>query len=240
MSLFSKIFGHPEHPHKVKYASIDYNQYFDQATINNTPVAYKHLGDLNVTTGKIIACDPLISLCDASPFTRTIAPGKYPVTACVVKTESYGERHAFVKLEFNKETATKWEMALLKDQDVDSLTDEDEIFGFPVDAGLACFCDEATQKLYNKFDEDFMIKNPKGNIYDDHIEAEFRKNSCHPNDPESVGDWINFCIPHQPDENVIMFSSGLGDGIYPSYWGISEEGNVCSLVVDLQVFYRLG
>lgn len=240
MSLFSKIFGHPENSHKVKYASVDYNQYFDQATIDNVPVTYKHLGDLNVTTGRIIACDPLVSLCDAMPFTRTVVLGKYPVTGCVVKTDSYGEKYAFVKLEFNKEKATKWEMALLEDQDVNTLTDEDEIFGFPVDAGLACLCDAATQKLYNKFDDDFMEKNPKSNIYNDHIEGEFRKNSCNPANPESIGDWLNFCIPHQPDENVIMFASGLGNGIYPSYWGISDEGNVCSLVIDLQVFYRLG
>ncbi len=240
MNLFEKIFGHAKEHHKVKYATADYNQYFDQTHINNIAVSYKHLGDLSIPTGQIVACDPLVSLYDSRPFTRVVSPGKYPVIACVAKTNSYGERHAFVKLGLTKDKATKWEMALLSDQDVDILTDEEEFFGFPVDAGLACLCDAANQKHYNQFDEDFMIRNPKGNIYDDHLAEEFKKNSNKPNDPRAIGDWLNFAIPHKPKENVIMFNSGMGDGIYPCYWGITDDGDVCSLVMDLQVFYRLG
>jgi hypothetical protein len=33
-----------------------------------------------------------------------------------------------------------------------------------------------------------------------------------------------------------MFGSGFGDGSYPCYWGISEDENICSLVVDFLVF----
>ncbi len=32
-----------------------------------------------------------------------------------------------------------------------------------------------------------------------------------------------------------MFHTGYGDGIYPAYWGIAEDGSVSSLVIDFIV-----
>jgi hypothetical protein len=243
MNLFNKLFGHhnsDKGPAKARYASVDYNQYFDNTHTNDIPVEIHHLGDLNITSGKIVACDPMICLYDSLPFTKTVQPGKYPVIACKAKDAHDGHKYAIVKLEFSKERATKWEMALAEEQDIDELTDDDECFGFPVDAGLACFCDAATQQLYNQFDSDFMDKNPKGNLYDDFMEAEFRKNALNPHDSEAIGDWLNFYIPDKPDHNVIMFNSGFGDGTYACYWGTTDDGAICSLIIDFEVFYRLG
>jgi hypothetical protein len=46
---------------------------------------------------------------------------------------------------------------------------------------------------------------------------------------------FNFYLPARPQQNVIMFHTGYGDGIYPAYWGLSEEGDVCSFVIDFMV-----
>jgi hypothetical protein len=35
--------------------------------------------------------------------------------------------------------------------------------------------------------------------------------------------------------NVVMFSSGEGEGFYPSYFGIDEEGDICTLVTDFRI-----
>jgi hypothetical protein len=164
-----------------------------------------------------------------------VRPEKYPVTACVAKTESSGDRYAVVKLEFTKAQPTKWELALLGKQDPAELEGE-EFFGFPVDAGLGCFCDLEAQKLYNKFDSEFYQKNPDGNIYDDFFSAEFKKNARDMEDPSDIGDWLNFYLPNNPALNVIMFHSGYGDGIYPSFWGTTDKREICCLIVDFQVF----
>jgi Protein of unknown function (DUF4241) len=219
-----------------KLSLVDYNKYFDNTSIDNTPLDFLDLGELNITTGKIVACDPLVGLYGAKPLTRTVEPGKYSVTACIAKTENSGDRYAVVKLQFSKDTATKWEMAVVNGQDVNSLKEEDEFFGFAVDAGLGCFCDLETQKFFNQFETDFMKKIPEANIYDDLLEEEFKKNSINPNDPQDVGDWLNFYLPNKPELNIIMFHSGYGDGVYPCFWGTTDSGKICSIVIDFQVF----
>ena len=237
MGLFNKLFGNKrKDPIMVKPSLVDYNQYFDNTIIDKTPLKFLDLGELNLSTGKIVACDPLVCLYDTSPFTRTVQPGKYPVIACIAKTENSGDRYAIVKLEFSKDRATKWEMALTEQQDINELKEDDDYFGFPVDAGLGCFCDLETQQFYNQFDTDFMQRNPEGNIYNDFFAAQFKKNAIDQNDPQDIGDWLDFYLPNRPDLNVIMFHSGYGDGSYPCYWGINEDGKICSLIVDFQVF----
>lgn len=237
MGLFKKIFGNKDKDIKsVKYSLVDYNQYFDDTVVDNMPLEFLNLGDLNLSTGKIIVCDPLVCMYDTSPFTRTVNPGKYPVIACIAKTKNSGDRYAVVKLEFSKEKATKWEMAVTEHQDINELKEDDEFFGFPVDAGLGCFCDVETQELYNQFETDFGQRNPDGNIYDDFFAAEFKKNAVDQNNPQDIGDWLNFYLPNRPDLNIIMFHSGYGDGMYPCYWGTTNEGKICSLIIDFQVF----
>lgn len=237
MGLFNKLFGNKDKDlKKVKPSLVDYNQFFENKTVDNTHLELLNLGELNISTGQIIACDPLVCLYDTSPFTRTVQPGKYPVIASIAKTENSGDRYAVVKLEFSKDSATKWEMAVTEHQDIKELKEDDEFFGFPVDAGLGCFCDLETQQFYNHFDTDFMQRNPNGNIYDDFFAAEFKKNAIDQNDPEDIGDWLNFYLPNRPDLNVIMFHSGYGDGMYPCYWGTTDDGKICSLIVDFQVF----
>ncbi|MFT3823655.1 MAG: DUF4241 domain-containing protein [Chitinophagaceae bacterium] len=237
MGLFNNFFGKKyKNLNKVKLSLIDYNQFFENKTFDNIPLELLDLGELNLSTGEVIACDPLVCLYDTLPFLRTVLPGKYPVTACIAKTENSGDRYAVVRLEFSKDRATKWEMALTENQDVNELKEEDEFFGFPVDAGLGCFCDIEAQQLYSQFETDFMQRNPNGNIYDDFFAAEFKKNAIDPNNPQDIGDWLNFHLPTSPDLNVIMFHSGYGDGMYPCYWGINDNGEICSLIVDFQVF----
>jgi len=233
MSFLKKIVG--TNGAKVKLSSVDYNQYFDNPIVEDTPIELFKLGDLNLPTGQIIVCDPLVRLWDAIPFNRTVKRGTYPVTACIAKTEDAGDRYAFVKIEFSSERAVAWEMALIDGQDI-SILQDDQFFGFGVDAGTGCFCDAQTQKFYNEWVDDLDKQNPSENIaYNKFIAPGFEKNAKEPNNPDDIGDWLNFYLPTRPDQNIIMFSSGYGDGHYPSYWGVNAEGNICSLLIDFQV-----
>lgn len=47
-------------------------------------------------------------------------------------------------------------------------------------------------------------------------------------------DWCNFQI--DSSHNIIAFSSGLGDGVYPSYFGYDENNEICCLVTDFGLY----
>ncbi len=42
-------------------------------------------------------------------------------------------------------------------------------------------------------------------------------------------------VDEESQANVIAFSSGWGDGIYPTYFGYDEQGNVVCAVTDFQL-----
>lgn len=219
---------------KSVYSPINYNLYFDTNSYKNTELKFLELGKLNLPTGKIVACDPLVSLGECLAFTKIVAPGIYPVITCIANSGGFEGRYAAVKLQFKNTKAVKWGLALTEGQNTADLTNEDSFYGYFVDAGLGCFCDLETQTNYLKFDRDFYSKDPNGNIYDNFFAAEFKKNAD-PNNPHDIGDWLNFYLPNEPKQNVIMFHSGFGDGVYPCYWGIDEKEEICSLVVDFMV-----
>jgi hypothetical protein len=233
MQFFDKLFG--KKLSQVKLSTVDYNKYFDKKEIDDTPLDFLSLGELFVPSGEIIVCDPLAGYFHAKSLTKIVKPGWYPVTISVAKTKNSGERYAIAKLEFSKDKATRWELALIEGQDIKELKEEDEFFGFPVDAGLGCFMDAKTKYFYNEFDNEFMKDHPDGNIYDDLFAAEFKKNAKDQNDTRDIGDWLNFHLPNKQDMNVIMFHSGYGDGVYPSYWGVTDGGDICSLIIDFMV-----
>lgn len=211
----------------------DYNVIFDNDIVDGFPIELLEIGNVNLPSGEIVVCDPL-AYPDTAPLTRKVEPGKYPVKIYIAHTEVSGERYAIAKLEFKEEKAEKWVMALRAGEDIKELTDKDDYFGFPVDAGLGSFADYQSTRAYLAYESVFMQKNPQGNIYDDFFAAEFKKNAKAPDDPSDPGDWINFQLP-ESDLNVTMFHSGYGDGTYPAYWGIDKDGNTVSLVIDFFV-----
>lgn len=213
----------------------DYNLIFENDEVENTPIELLEIGELNVPSGEIVVCDPLV-YSNTLPLSKKVKPGKYPIKIYIAKTKESGDRYAIAKLEFNENKAEKWVMALRTEDDINELTDDADYFGFPVDAGLGGFFDFQAGKEYQKFESDFMKANPDGNIYDDFFASEFKKNAKDQNNPKDIGDWINFSLPNS-ELNITMFHSGYGDGMYPSYWGIDKEGEIVSLVIDFLVLF---
>jgi len=234
MGFLQRLFG--EKKNALLDAPVDYSLFFSSNQYDGIELKHLELGDLFLPTGKIVACDPLVFLRDWEPFNKNVNPGKYPVTVCVAKTENSGDRYAVVQVKFSYGEPVKWKMALSDDRKAEELKNPGDYVGFPVDAGLGCFCDFETQKLYKQFEEKFYISNPEGNIYDDYFAAEFKNNAEDKEDPNDIGDWLNYNIPDSEDMNVIMFHSGYGDGYYPCYWGLDKSDNICRLIVDFMVF----
>ncbi|GAC1369105.1 MAG: DUF4241 domain-containing protein [Aquirhabdus sp.] len=221
---------------KLPLSTIDYDFYFNTSKHGDIELSVLELGLLNLTTGKIIVCDPLVFLEHTSPMIKEVTPGQYPVKISVAKHTEMGERYALAKLEITKQETVKWELAIT--QDVENKINElkgDAYFGFPVDAGLGCFCDLQAQEAYSKFMNEFYGSNPNANIYDDYFAEQFKKNAKNQNDVNDIGDWLNYSVPESKN-NIIMFHSGFGDGYYPVYWGYDANNNLTSLMIDFQVF----
>ena len=179
------------------------------------------VGELVTPTGKIIACDAFVFL-DRSPFTVQLSPGRYPVVLSVAHFDDGDQRVAYAALRIRDGQPHHWEMALVPGQDVGSLQ-PDHIFCYGVDSGTGCFMDpKASQALAEKLDDD--------EDYFETLIAEMEKTYVH------TWSWANVEMDTNTNANLIAFSSGLGDGCYPSYFGLDEKGNPMILVTDFGVF----
>jgi hypothetical protein len=179
------------------------------------------VGTVTVPTGEITACDPLTYSDGAEPFTVTITPGAYPLTAWVALISQDGsapqQRTAALQLTVNDQPAVRWEMALNPGQDIGVLDADTGYYGYPVDAGVGAIADVTAIAAVTAWD------------YDD-IENAFIPAQI-PNGPAP----IEAITDDTTGANVIIVSSGWGDGVYPTFVGYAADGAVCGFVTDFLV-----
>jgi Protein of unknown function (DUF4241) len=183
------------------------------------------LGELVLPTGRIVACDPFVFAADQPPFARGVAPGRYPVSVNVAHFED-DARVAYAIVRLGDRPPVRWEMALLPGQDASTL-EEGYFFGYGVDAGTGCFMDAEAAKLLdgrsteeNGYNEDLI----------DRMQATY----------VPTWSWLDFPLDPVTGANVVAFSSGWGDGSYPSYWGLDDAGTPVCLVTDFGLFWPEG
>jgi hypothetical protein len=221
----------PEFLDKSEYVShTDYNRIFDNKMVDEMQVEEINAGDLNLVTGKIVACDPIIEP-DLPPFKNTVKPGLYPVKLYTVSDEEHGEIIAITKVEFSKEKAIKWLLALREGESLKELKKKGDYFGFASESGLCGIYDYKTSMEFNSMTDNFLKNNPEKNMYDEFFSSEFKKNAKDQDDPDDSGEWASYIIP-ETDHNLVMMGSGYGEGLYPAYWGMTEENKIVSLVID--------
>jgi hypothetical protein len=182
----------------------------------------RHCGSLRVTSGKIVACDPMVQP-DRQAFVRQVpSPGTFPVDVL------HDDSHALAVLWLRERALCAaadlhWEAALLADEAVDELK-EDEFFGYPVDAGLGCFMDADAASAMAERDAS-RAADPHFNYYDGVLSGEMGS--------ESIANHY----PLGPDtrNNIVIFRSGWGDGAYPSYWALDANDEPVALVTDFMI-----
>lgn len=200
-------------------SDIDYNRFKDGATIAGETIKEHHIGNLDFPRGIVVGCDPAL-ISDARAYiTVAVTPGSYPLT--LFTTGEY-QRNVLAKLTFSNKTADKWVHAYTS-------VDMEEILmgktvGFPVDTGQACLIDEETRDAFTDFVTDFIKSNPDHNLWDALVDNSFR-------DSETEVECVKAVIPNTK-HSFFIFTSGHGDGTYPTYWGFTDENEVVSLVVD--------
>ena len=209
---------------------IDLESYFTEKKIGKMEVDILDIGEVNLPTGKIIACDPLVELGEAKTYLQKTPIGKFSVKIAVVLSKDYGNRYACVKVEFNKNKPVVYELAITGNEKKMEEAEEDEFYGFCVDAGMGCIADKKSQYEYSNY-WNKLEKEGADNPYDDIFEELLAESSKKfPKYQRDMGDWANFIIP-DTDLNILIFASGWGDGYYPCYFGYDEKGELCGFYI---------
>ena len=182
-------------------------------------------GELDLPTGRVVACDPFVYLGtgDIEPFTVTVAPGRYRVEAAVATLTRPDEapsdrphrRVAAARLVVRDEPTVSWELALRPGQDPADLGD-DEFYGYGVDAGTGCFYDAAAEQGFPEAEED------EGPLWDAFEDSDWSEG---PHLIRSPG----------TGHTLAAFTSGWGDGAYPTWTGRGADGEVTCFVTDFFV-----
>jgi len=174
-------------------------------------------GALQLSSGRIKASDPFVGL-EHPGFTTDVPKGRFPVRLALVEgTNSHG-RVAFARVAFSAAPVMRWEMAVTSNQDVATLK-RDEYFGYPVDAGIGCFIDAAAAPAVAKrmkSDEAWALS-----LLDSQTDRPARP-SFHR-------------VVEVKGGNLIMFTSGWGDGLYASWFGYAADGTLAALITDFNV-----
>ncbi|WP_435204267.1 DUF4241 domain-containing protein [Micromonospora sp. bgisy143] len=179
------------------------------------------LGDVVLPTGRVVGCDPLV-VPEAEPYTVAVAPGRYPArawVAVVLRADAEVDRRvAALELVISAEPTTRWEPAVVGDQDVADLGDDD-YFGYGVDAGAGTLADPTALAALESWDEE--------RIEDVFIPAEL------PASP--VPGLITAVLDEVTGANVVTVATGWGDGCYGTWIGRTADGRVTSFVTDFMV-----
>ena len=208
--------------------STDLESYFISDKISGQTMETMEIGNVSLPSGKVLVRDPLVSLNSGEePYFETTPKGNFPVTVAVVKSEEWGDRYAVVKVEFTKEKPVVYREALTGEEDLEGI-EEDDYFGFGVDAGLACIADPEVLPHVDQFLSQLNVDNIYDNYFAELFEQSYKEN---PDNQREAGDWINWTVPNTQYQ-IPMFASGFGDGVYPVYFAYDANEKVCGLYIQ--------
>lgn len=168
---------------------------------------------------------------DAKPFLQRIPPGRYPLTMAVSVSDTLGVRYACAKLSVSDSKPVRYELGLCCDENSDEAFINDEVTGFCVDTGLATLTDVITQNAFVSYWKQLEAQeegiDPYNDLFADLLEENARQ---HPQYQSPDGDWCAWTVPGA-NSRLVVFTSGLGDGVYPTYFGYDANGQVCGVYV---------
>jgi hypothetical protein len=125
---------------------------------------------------------------------------------------------AALQLVIRDEAAVRWEPALVAGNDP-SVLGQNEFFGYGVDAGTGTLADVTAVRALAGWEYE--------QVEDVYIPAEI---------PLAPVPGVAGAVTDEPSgANVILVSSGWGDGAYPTFVGYAAPGEVSSFVTDFMV-----
>jgi hypothetical protein len=197
---------------------------FSKDFVENPMLETYEVGNIHISSGKIVASDPLISP-DYSAFVQEFPKGDFHV---LIHKERESNCIAYSEIVFDKDQlAENWTLALCDDQNLKDLK-EGEIFGYLVESGMGSFMDKETQNSLNKLEQQLFHK--KGTDFMGIYEEFF-----HPHFFDEKGAIDQFAVlkPYDnKEDNIVAFETGYGEGFYATYVGYSKENQVVKLISE--------
>ena len=192
------------------------------------------VGMADFPTGSVVLADPLVYLGNKKYQTvlnRHIPKGSYKFELSICYSKIVGIRVAAARIRINDELAVRYELAMPKGYSIENFNEKGVFSFFGVDSGLACFTDESLADEFSEFVNDWHIKNPNKEIYNNYFMQLFKESyEKNPSLQRKNGDFLLWSLPKSSNK-LIMFTSGMGDGIYSAYWGFDKDGNISTLTV---------
>jgi hypothetical protein len=182
------------------------------ADSHGAPIQYQavSLGRLALPSGRIVAADPFLAK-NADAFERTVPPGRYPVSFALATLFSDEVYVAYARLRFRNSNVVRWEIARVSRQE------ELSNMGYGVDSGVGCFVDATLAPRYaEELAEEGALERKISDRLDRFDGALV-----------SPSFWSR--------DNLACFSSGRGDGVYASYFGLDAAGHPVELITDFQI-----
>jgi hypothetical protein len=212
---------------------LQYRDSFDEPY--DVTFSTRTIGELVLTSGKLVACDPLSKPEKKGYCCVNLMPGSYPVTLSIADFEPRNtddlsnedlefmryKKIACAMLVIGDRSPVEWEITLRPGQNLRSLK-KNQIFGYGVYSGIGSFMDEDAAQVLRNLIDDFK--------YHTKLCDELQRNA--------VNDGVDWASIHPGDRtpaNIIAFSSGQGDGFYASYWGYDSRGDIACLVTDFLI-----
>ena len=189
-------------------------------------------GMTDFPTGEVVLADPLAYLGSRyeTVLDRKIPAGSYPVELSICRSKIAGLRIAAARLVISDKPAVRYETAMPKGKGIEDFGKPGVFTFFGVDTGLACFADAKTSEEYRMFFENWLRENPGKNKYTDYFGALFQESfKAHPEVQNPGGSFLEWKMP-ETGQRIVMFASGMGDGIYSGYWGLDADGEAACLV----------
>lgn len=196
---------------------------FSKDFVENPLIESFDAGKINITTGKIVACDPVITN-DMKPFDTQFPVGEFPV---LVHKERESNCIAYVEIIFSNEIVQDWKLATTNDQKISELKGE-EIFGYPSESGMGCFMDLETQDSLNHLEKTLFER--KGDDFMGIYEEFFHQHFFDEN-----GAIDQFALMKPNDEKlgtIFAFETGYGEGFYASYIGFGKDQKPLKLITE--------
>ncbi|SMC27850.1 Protein of unknown function [Andreprevotia lacus DSM 23236] len=204
------------------------------------PVSYTlrtvDCGTLWLQSGRLVPCDPFVTLDRHDNIQIAVPPGRYPVTVTVadVSDEQDGshEREAYLSLQLSNAASVSWSfLAPLAEGETAPETEPGEFVGVPVDAGTIAFVDaDAVARL---------MPDPAATSWYEHLFDNGDEDSWFAlmDDPEHLrAGSANIVLPDARDgENLILAHSGWGDGVYAVVGTYAADGQLTGVHIDLAV-----
>ena len=192
-------------------------------------------GELAMPTGQLVACDPFAFMRKTGNPCVTVPPGRYRVLVTLADVSGIGdgshmrEAYATLLLDESAEEVSRRIITPVSDGACPpEMTEDGDYFGFPVDAGTACFADEGA----------LAGGMPDGNWYEEIFDNGSPDSwFARMDDPDHIRAGLaNIPLPlAKAGENIAIIHSGWGDGVYPIVGGYDASGRLIRVHIDFLV-----